>query len=73
MTPVAYISPNGILYKQLPPDSMLQLTPLFKELNDLSDEKILSVAKLIDPLNGCSIEEAFVYFAKAILKEARGE
>jgi hypothetical protein len=34
MKPTAYISPNGILYKDLPPDSVLELTPLFN-LNDV--------------------------------------
>jgi hypothetical protein len=29
MKPVAYISPNGILYKELPPDSILKLNPLY--------------------------------------------
>ena len=38
MTPLAYISPNGILYKELPPDSMLELTPLYK-LSDLTKNK----------------------------------
>ena len=38
MTPSAYISSNGILYKELPPDSMLELTPLYK-LSDLTENK----------------------------------
>ena len=28
MKPVAYITSNGILYKELPPDAILELTPL---------------------------------------------
>jgi hypothetical protein len=42
-----------------------------KEFCELTDKKILAVAKKIKPLNGCTMEEAFICFAKAILKEAR--
>jgi hypothetical protein len=38
MKPSAYISPNGILYKELPPDSLLKLTPLYT-LDDLTKNK----------------------------------
>lgn len=70
MKPVAYITPNGILYKELPPDAILQLTPLYKELKHLTDAKILEVANKIEPLNGSTMEQAFIYFARAILEEA---
>jgi len=70
MKPVAYITPNGILYKELPPDAILELTPLYKELKNLTDAQILEVAKKIKPINGSTMEQAFIYFARAILKEA---
>jgi hypothetical protein len=70
MKPIAYITPNGILYKELPPDAILELTPLYKELKNLTDAQILEVAKNIEPLNGSTMEQAFIYFARAILKEA---
>jgi hypothetical protein len=62
MKPVAYISPNGILYKELPPDSMLELTPLYA-MRELTDREIMELYCMTsdnDPLD----------FARAILKKA---
>jgi hypothetical protein len=42
MNPIAYISPNGILYKKLPPDSVLELTPLYA-MRELTDDEIKEV------------------------------
>jgi hypothetical protein len=42
MNPIAYISPNGILYKELPPDSVLELTPLYA-MRELTDDEIKEV------------------------------
>ena len=36
----------------------------------LTDEEILEVANKIEPLNGSTMEQAFIYFARAILKKA---
>lgn len=36
----------------------------------LTDEEILEVANQIEPLNGSTMEEAFVYFARKILQKA---
>jgi hypothetical protein len=65
MKPVAYISPNGILYKELPPDSMLELTPLYA-MRELTYEEISDIRdKHLSPKD-CDIYT----FAKAILKAA---
>jgi len=37
---------------------------------ELTDKEILEVANQIEPLNGSTMEQAFVYFARAILKKA---
>ena len=36
----------------------------------LTDEEILEVANQIEPLKGSTMEQAFIYFARAILKKA---
>ena len=36
----------------------------------LTDEEILEVANQIEPLSGSTMEQAFIYFARAILKKA---
>ena len=36
----------------------------------LTDEEILAVANEIEPLNGSTMEQAFIYFARAVLKKA---
>lgn len=36
----------------------------------LTDKEILEVANQIEPLNGSTMEQAFIYFARAVLKKA---
>ena len=70
MKPVAYISPNGILYKELPPDSMLELTPLYA-MRKLTDEEIRDIFYTSPYLKkGETITYADFYFAKKILQKA---
>jgi hypothetical protein len=70
MKPVAYISPNGILYKKLPPDSMLELTPLYA-MRELTDEKIRDIFYTSPYLKkGETITYADFYFAREILQKA---
>jgi len=68
MKPVAYISPNGILYKELPPDSMLELTPLYA-MRELTDREIASICKEHLAPKNCDIYT----FARAILQKASEE
>jgi hypothetical protein len=70
MKPSAYISPNGILYKELPPDSLLKLTPLYA-MRELTDEEITEeiekmFGKIIDP----EVLKDELTLARAILKKA---
>ena len=65
MKPVAYISPTGILYKELPPDSMLELTPLYA-MRELTDREIASICKEHLAPKNCDIYT----FARAILQKA---
>jgi hypothetical protein len=67
MKPVAYISPNGILYKELPPDSMLELTPLYA-MHKLTNEEISNIRDEYLSPKHCDIYS----FARAILKKASG-
>jgi hypothetical protein len=69
MTPFAYISDQGVLFKELPPSPWFNLTPLYK-MRELTDIEILEVANQIEPLNGSTMEQAFIYFARAVLKKA---
>ena len=84
MKPSAYISDGGILFKESPPDSILKLSPLYtsaeiqalhnlvkeQPMRELTDKEILEVANQIEPLNGSTMEQAFIYFARAVLKKA---
>jgi len=65
MKPVAYISPNGILYKELPPDSILKLTPLYA-MRELTDAEIQEIGKPF--LGYVTFDE--LDFARAILQKA---
>ena len=65
MKPIAYISPNGILYKELPPDSLLKLTPLYA-MHELTNEEIEDVQKQFYT----TITHHDKDFARAILKKA---
>ena len=66
MKPTAYISKNGVLFKELPPEG-IDLIPLYPA-KTLTDEEIKSVwAKMV-----CSIHmtKAELNFARAILRKA---
>tara|TARA_R110000868_G_scaffold117122_1_gene311206 strand:+ start:20630 stop:20938 length:309 start_codon:yes stop_codon:yes gene_type:complete len=67
---VAYMSEEGVLFKELPPNPMFKLTPLYK-LRELTDEEILDTAKTMPTIDGATMEEAYILFARAILKKAR--
>ena len=43
---VAYMSENGVLFKEMPPNPMFELTPLYK-LRDISDKEIEEIASFI--------------------------
>ena len=73
---VAYMSEEGVLFKELPPNPMFELTPLYK-LRELTDEEIDEVwvetcsdFKLIE--NGETRGVVNIYaVSRAILKKAR--
>jgi hypothetical protein len=67
---VAYISENGVLFKELPPNPMFELTPLYKR-HELSDEEILDTARTMPTIEGATMEQAYVLFARAILRKAQ--
>ena len=68
---VAYMSEEGVLFKELPPNPMFELTPLYKR-HELSDEEILDTARTMPVIDGATMEEAYVLFARAILSKAQG-
>ena len=67
---VAYMSENGVLFKELPPNPMFELTPLYKR-HELSDEEILDTARTMPTIEGATMEQAYVLFARAILRKAQ--
>lgn len=69
---VAYMSEEGVLFKELPPNPMFELTPLYKK-HELTDEEILDTAKTMPTIDGATMEEAYVLFARAILKKAKSK
>ena len=69
---VAYMSEEGVLFKELPPNPMFKLTPLYK-LRELTDEEILDTARTMPVIDGATMEEAYVLFARAILKKAESK
>tara|TARA_R110000868_G_scaffold50045_3_gene160462 strand:- start:136 stop:384 length:249 start_codon:yes stop_codon:yes gene_type:complete len=71
---VAYMSEEGVLFKEMPPNPMFELVPLYKrgELRELSDEEILETAKTMPTIDGATMEQAYILFARAILKKASG-
>tara|TARA_R110000868_G_scaffold90895_3_gene251903 strand:- start:1656 stop:1877 length:222 start_codon:yes stop_codon:yes gene_type:complete len=69
---VAYMSEEGVLFKELPPNPMFELTPLYKR-HELSDEEILDTARTMPVINGATMEQAYVLFARAILKKAESK
>ena len=69
---VAYMSENGVLFKEMPPNPMFDLVPLYR-LRELTDQEILDTAKTMPTIDGATIEEAYILFARAILKRASGD
>ena len=71
---VAYMSEEGVLFKEMPPNPMFELVPLYRrgELRELSDEEILETAKTMPTIDGATMEQAYILFARAILKKASG-
>jgi hypothetical protein len=65
MKPFAYISDQGVLFKEFPPSPWFNLTPLYA-MRELSYEEISDIRdKYLAP------KECDIYtFARAILKEA---
>ena len=48
------------------------VTPLYKR-HKLSDEEILDTARTMPVIDGATMEEAYVLFARAILKKAESK
>ena len=71
---VAYMSEQGVLFKEMPPNPMFELIPLYKrgELRELSDKEILETAKTMPTIDGATMEQAYILFARSILKKANG-
>ena len=67
---VAYMSEEGVLFKELPPNPMFKLTPLYK-LRELTDEEILDTARTMPTIEGATMEQAYVLFARTILRKAQ--
>lgn len=67
---VAYMSEEGVLFKELPPNPMFKLTPLYK-LRELTDEEILDTARTMPTIEGATMEQAYVLFARAVLRKAQ--
>ena len=44
---------------------------MVKQQGNLTDEEILQVSNEIKPLKGSTMEQAFIYFARAILRKAQ--
>lgn len=63
MKPYAYISKDGVLFKDLPPTPWLELTPLYA-MRELTDEEITEVWK--EHYGDVNI----MTFARAILRKA---
>ena len=67
---VAYMSESGVLFKEMPPNPMFELTPLYK-LRDISDKEIEELASFIFTEDR-AYEYCDVYkFARALLQKAR--
>jgi hypothetical protein len=50
-----------------------QLGATAPQLPELTDQEILEVALQLEPLKGTTMEQAFIYFARAVLNKARGK
>jgi len=66
---VAYMSKNGVLFKELPPEP-IDLEPLYTAPKELSDEEIKAIENEISEGVACYDDFDFVAFARAILKKA---
>jgi len=67
---VAYMSENGVLFKEMPPNPMFELTPLYK-LRELTDEEIEELASFIFTEDQTYQYSDVYKFAKALLQKAR--
>ena len=65
MKPFAYISKDGVLFKELPPSPWFELTPLYA-MRELTDEEIKDVQKQFYT----TITHHDKDFARAILQKA---
>jgi len=52
---VAYMSEEGVLFKELPPNPMFELTPLYKR-HELTDEEILDTARTMPVIDGATMD-----------------
>ena len=69
MTPIAYISKNGVLFKELPPEPM-DLEPLYL-VKALTDEEIAEIAMQCSDMDEYGNSQLKEYeFARAILRKA---
>ena len=71
MKPSAYISKDGVLFKELPPSPWFELTPLYA-MRELTEDEIKKVADSVCHAwkkNGVG-EIYMTDFARAILKKA---
>jgi hypothetical protein len=50
-----------------------QVHAIAPQLPELTDQEILDVALQLEPLKGTTMEQAFIYFARAVLKKAQGK
>jgi hypothetical protein len=65
MKPVAYISEDGVIFKEFVHDFIMELTPLYA-MHELTDREIASVCKEHLAPKNCDIYT----FARAILLKA---
>jgi hypothetical protein len=68
MKPAAYISKNGVLFKELPPEPM-DLEPLYA-LKELTDDEIADLIKATNDETGFGHIRIFD-FVKILLRKAR--
>jgi hypothetical protein len=65
MKPIAYISDDGVIFRELPPSPWFKLTPLYR-MRELTYEEISDIRDKYLAPKDCDIYK----FAKAILKAA---
>jgi hypothetical protein len=67
MKPIAYITKNGVLFKELPP-APINLEPLYAHpIKELTDKEIVDINTEFLAPKGCDIYT----FARAILRKAQ--